>query len=129
MRRSSLLTAAFIFITVILMTFTGSCFAPTTSSSSTTTVTATRPDPVVTSVDAATSGTEGAYYAILHIKLENKGAEGTVLVIASVTQDEKTIQNEMPVYLMENDKDELKLTFPLTWKGGDWSFDVYTEIP
>ncbi len=127
MRRHSLFAATFIFITAMIMTLIGGCYA--TTGSSTSTMSSTRPEPEVVSTSATTSGTEGAYYAILHIKVKNKGAEGTVLVVASVTQDEKTVQNEMPMYLMAKETDELKLTFPLIWKGGEWSFKVWTEIP
>jgi len=78
---------------------------------------------------ATTSGTQSAYYATLDIQVKNEGAEGTVLVQASITQDEKTTSNEMPVYLAQNETHELKLTFPLEWEGGEFTSTVDAIVP
>jgi hypothetical protein len=130
MRRSRILGVAILVIVAAMAALTGGCFSTTGNSGSTTEATVViKPDPSVVSVVGTTSGTESAYYAILDIKVKNKGAEGTILVVASVTQAEKTVQNEMAVYLKQNETHELKLTFPLVWKGGEWKSDVKTQIP
>jgi hypothetical protein len=129
MRRSRFFGAVLLVVVMILAVFAGGCFSTGDSSTATEKTSTVKPDPVVESVVTTTSGTEGAYYAILDIKVKNKGAEGTILVVASVTQDGKTVQEEMPVYLMKNVTHELKLTFPLVWKGGVWTSDVKTQIP
>jgi hypothetical protein len=113
-----------------LMVFMGGCFNTGSSTGTATAITSSiKPEPVIESLTSTTSGTEGAYYAILDIKVKNNGAEGTILVIASVTQNDKTIQNEMPVYLMKGVTHELKMTFPLNWKGGEWKAEAHTQIP
>ena len=88
-----------------------------------------KPKPSVLPVTAATSGTESAYYTTLDIKVKNQGAEGIVLVKASVTQAGTTNTDEMPVYLTKNETEEIKLTFPLVWKGGEFSYDVQAVLP
>jgi hypothetical protein len=88
-----------------------------------------KPQPAVVNVVATTSGTETAYYATLDITVKNKGAEGTILVQATVTQNGKSSQNQMPVFLKQNETHELKLTYPLTWMGGDFTSDVKTIVP
>jgi hypothetical protein len=129
MRRSRLFGAFVLILVIGLAVFAGGCFGTENGGTATEKTSTVKPDPVVESVVTTTSGTQGAYYAILDIKVKNKGAEGTILVIASVTQDGKTVQEEMPVYLMKNVTHELKLTFPLVWKGGVWTSDVKTQIP
>jgi hypothetical protein len=115
---------------VLLMVFMGGCFNTSSSSGTATAISSSvKPEPVIDSLTSTTSGTEGAYYAILDIKVKNNGAEGTILVIASVTQADKTIQNEMPVYLMKGVTHEMKMTFPLVWKGGEWKAEAHTAIP
>jgi hypothetical protein len=130
MRRSILFCAVLFVLVAALSVLVGGCFGSSSSGvTATEKTTSIKPDPSVESVVATTSGTEGAYYAILDIKVKNRGAEGTILVVASITQAEKTVQNEMPVYLKQNETHELKLTFPLVWKGGTWTSDVKTQIP
>ena len=99
------------------------------SSSESTTATVVKPQPQVESVVTTTSGTQSAYYATLDIKVKNNGAEGTILVQASVTQNGKTNQNEMPVFLKEGEEHELKLTFPLVWEGGNFTCAVLAIVP
>jgi len=88
-----------------------------------------KPNPKVESVIETTSGTQNAYYATLDITVKNDGAEGTFLVVASVTQNGKTSRNEWPVYLKQGKSYEMKMTFPLTWKGGKWESNVQTVVP
>jgi ABC-type glycerol-3-phosphate transport system substrate-binding protein len=88
-----------------------------------------KPKPSVERITASTSGTEGAYYAILDIIVKNTGAEGTILVVGSVVQGGVTQQNEMPVYMMNGESHELKMTFPLKWKGGEFTAAAHCQLP
>lgn len=109
---------------LVLMLLSG-CTA-TSANSEPTLVT---PQPQVESVVATTSGTENGYYATLDIKVKNSGAEGTVLIQASITQNGKTTTNGMPVYLTQGEEQELKLTFPLVWGGGEFTSNVQAIMP
>jgi hypothetical protein len=122
--------AALLIMLAALFTFLSGCFATPSSSTPTTSSTqAVKPKPSVEKVIATTSGTEGAYFATLDIRVKNEGAEGTVLVIGKVTQTGQTTQREMPVFLKEGESHELKLTFPLIWRGGDFTSNVETIVP
>jgi hypothetical protein len=88
-----------------------------------------KPRPTVLLVNATTAGILDNYYAILNITAKNEGADGIVIVIASITQAGQTQKNEMPVYLTAGSAQTVKLVFPLKWKGGDWTPTVQTEIP
>jgi hypothetical protein len=105
------------------------CTGAGQSTSASVSAQAVKPQPAVVNVVATTSGTESAYYATLDITVKNKGAEGTILVQATVTQNGKSSQNQMPVFLKQNETHELKLTYPLTWMGGDFTSDVKTIVP
>jgi hypothetical protein len=130
MNRKILSGAAVIIMLAGLVLVSTSCLG---SSSATTPATnsseAVKPKPSVSSVIASTSGIQGAYYATLDITVKNDGAEGTILVVGSVTQSGTTNQAEMPVFLKQGESHELKLTFPLVWKGGDFTSNVQTLIP
>jgi hypothetical protein len=123
------------FITVVLITLSfgaSGCFVNSSAGSNTSNTTSQSvviPAPEVVSVVASTSGTESAYYATLDIKVKNNGAEGTILVKATMTQNGKSNSNEMPVFLKQNQTQELKLTFPLVWMGGEFTSKVETVIP
>jgi hypothetical protein len=131
MRYSRYLSIAMLITTAALIFTTAGCFSNSNSGDNSPTVQATsvKPKPSVTSVVATTSGTADAYYAILDIRVKNDGAEGTINVVATVTQSGKINQREMPVYLKQGETHELKLTFPLVWKGGDWTPKVQTQVP
>jgi len=88
-----------------------------------------KPSPTVLLVNATTAGVLENYYAILNITAKNEGADGIVIVVASITQAGQTQRNEMPVYLTAGSAQTVKLVFPLKWKGGDWTPTVQTEIP
>jgi hypothetical protein len=131
MKRVMLLGAAIvIMLGTLMLTFTG-CFGSGNRTEITTTITpdALKPKPTVLPVVATTSGTEAAYYAVLDIKVKNEGAEGVVLVKASVTQNGVTNTNEMPVYLKNKETHGLKMTFPLVWKGGEFKSAVEAVVP
>ncbi len=121
----------FLTIAVVLMMLTSGCFGSTSAanSSGVASPTVVKPKPKVENVVATTSGTQLAYYATLDIKVKNEGAEGTILVQATITQSGKNSTNEMPVFLKQGETHELKLTFPLVWEGGDFTSDVKTLIP
>jgi hypothetical protein len=121
---SSILTIATIF-----MVLTAGCFNGSTSNSTSNSTTALKPLPRVDSVVATTSGTDTAYFTTLDIKVINDGAEGTILVEASVSQAGKTTTNQMPVFLKKGENHELKMTFPLVWEGGDFTPKVVTKVP
>ncbi len=115
---------------IAIMLLSSSCFGgsnaatPTTNSKD-----AVKPKPSVEKVIASTNGTEGAYFATLDITVKNNGAEGTILVVGSITQAGQTKQSEMPVFLKEGETHELKMTYPLVWKGGEFTSNVQTIIP
>lgn len=88
-----------------------------------------KPRPTVLLVNATTAGMFENYYAILNITAKNEGADGVVIVVASITQAGQTQRNEMPVYLTAGSAQTVKLVFPLKWKGGDWTPTVETEVP
>jgi hypothetical protein len=130
MRRLVLTGAVILVLTVTFVTGLTGCFLSNdTSTQDTPTPTVVNPAPEVASVVATTSGTQAAYYATLAIRVKNNGAEGTILVKASVTQNGKTGTNEMPVFLKQNESHELKLTFPLVWQGGGFTSDVQALVP
>jgi hypothetical protein len=131
MKRLNIFSAAILIIAVALMLITPGCFGGTgiIGNSTPTTPTVVKPQPRIESVVATTSGTQSSYYATLDIKVKNDGAEGTILVKATVTQGGKSSQNEMPVFLKQGEDHELKMTFPLVWEGGEFTSDVQTVIP
>jgi hypothetical protein len=131
MRRSRILGAVVLVMAVAMILITTSCFANLgiTGSSKSATPTMVKPQPKVENVTATTSGTSAAYYVTLDIKVKNEGAKGTILVVAKVTQNGKTSQEEMEVFLKQGESHELELTFPLIWQGGDFTSDVQTRIP
>jgi len=88
-----------------------------------------KPSPTVLLVNATTAGVLDNYYAILNITAKNEGADGIVIVVASITQAGQTQRNEMPVYLTAGSAQTVKLVFPLKWKGGDWTPTVETVLP
>jgi hypothetical protein len=87
------------------------------------------PDPEVVNVIASTSGTPDAYYSTLDIKVRNNGAEGIILISAAITQGDDTQTRETEVFLKQGAEYELKMTFPLEWKGGEISTDVTATVP
>ena len=88
-----------------------------------------KPKPTIIDVSASTSGQLDYYYAILDINLKNDGAEGTVMVTATVAQGKENKTHEVPVSLAKDSKQPLRLVFPLKWKGGDWTPTVKVEVP
>jgi hypothetical protein len=130
MNRRILTVSSLTIILAALMILATSCFG--NSSSTTPPVSSTdavKPKPSVQSVVASTSGIANAYYATLDITVKNDGAEGTILVIGSVTQNGAINQAQEPVFLKQGESHELKLTFPLVWQGGAFTSNVQTIIP
>ncbi len=118
-------------VAVALMLVPTGCFGSGAANGAGTSATPTvvKPQPRIESVVATTSGTRISYYATLAIKVKNEGAEGTILVIGSVTQAGKTAKNEMEVFLKQGESHELKLTYPLVWQGGDFTTSVQAIVP
>src|SRR4030043_2067678 len=58
-----------------------------------------KPKPKVMLVNATTAGVFENYFAILDITAKNEGAEGVVIIVASITQGSDTKTSEMPVSL------------------------------
>jgi hypothetical protein len=129
MQRTKIFGAAILIIAAALMLVTSSCFGTASGASSGSGSSAVKPKPTVVSNVATTSGTASAYYTTLDIKVKNEGAEGTVLVQASVTQSGATNSREQEVYLSSGETHEIKLTFPLTWKGGEFTSNVQAIVP
>jgi hypothetical protein len=130
MKSRLLIGASLLIMLAALLTLLSGCFTTGSSSTPTTSSTqAVKPKPSVEKVIATTSGTEQAYFATLDIKVKNEGAEGIILVIGKITQAGQTTQREMPVFLKEGISHELKLTFPLVWRGGDFTSSVETIVP
>jgi hypothetical protein len=119
-----------VFAASLMLVSTG-CFGntPVTGATGSPTPITVKPQPRVENVVATTSGTQNAYFATLAIKVKNDGAEGTILVIGTVTQSGKTSQNEMEVFLKQGESHELKLTYPLVWQGGDFTPSVQAIVP
>lgn len=88
-----------------------------------------KPRPTVLLVNATTAGVFENYYAILDITAKNEGADGVVIIVASITQAGETKKNEMPVFLTKDNAQTIRLVFPLKWRGGDWTPTVATEVP
>jgi hypothetical protein len=80
-------------------------------------------------VNATTAGVFENYFAILDITAKNDGADGVVIIVASITQGSDTKTSEMPVSLKKDEAQTVRLVFPLKWRGGDWTPSVTTEVP
>ena len=131
MKRKVLTGAAITLLLIALLMSMTSCFSSSTGGSTPTvsSTAALKPKPSVQNVVASTSGIEGAYFATLDITVKNDGAEGTILVQGAVTQSGRTSQSEMPVFLKQGQTSEVKLTYILIWKGGDFTSNVQTLVP
>jgi hypothetical protein len=132
MRHSNkFLVVVVLVIAAALMLVSTSCFGinPASGANASATPTVVKPQPRIENVVATTSGTKSSYYATLDIKVKNDGAEGTILVIGSVTQAGKSAQNEMEVFLKQGESHELKLTYSLVWQGGDFTTNVQAIVP
>lgn len=129
MKRFKISSVIILIIMLVIMITAPGCFKESSSNTTSITATALKPQPKVESVIATTSGTEAAYFTTLDIKVKNDGAEGTILVVAGVTQNGKSSQEKMPVFLKKGESHELKMTFPLVWLGGDFTTNVQTIVP
>jgi hypothetical protein len=129
MQGKRIITAVILIVFVALMLSGSGCSGISSGASTVTPSGPVKPKPVIANYVATTSGTAAAYYTTLDIKVKNEGAEGTVLVQASVTQAGVTNSREQEVYLGSGETHELKLTFPLVWKGGDFGSNVQAVLP
>ena len=102
----------------------------TASVTSISTISATaKPQPSIANVSTETSGQFSNYYAIMSIDIQNNGAAGTVMVMASVTQAGVIHENDYPLYFSKSGTQTLRLVFPLQWQGGDWTPKVNVAVP
>jgi hypothetical protein len=130
MRHSKLFGVAVLVITAALMLVATSCFGSTGPGGSTSgTPAIVKPQPVVESTSATTSGTADSYFTTLDINVKNSGADGIILVTASVTQNGKTAQQEASSFIKNGENRPFELTFPLVWKGGDFTYTVQASLP
>jgi hypothetical protein len=132
MRRHYRLFGVVVLVAVmVLILLSAGCFGtnPANTTDTPTTPAVIKPQPRVENVVATTSGTKSSYFATLAIKVKNEGAEGTILVIGTVTQAGKSAQNDMEVFLKQGESHELKLTYPLVWQGGDFVTSVQAIVP
>lgn len=88
-----------------------------------------KPKPKIVLVNATTAGVFENYFAILDITAKNDGADGVVIIVASITQGSDTKTSEMPVSLKKDEAQSIRLVFPLKWRGGEWTPSVTTEVP
>jgi len=65
----------------------------------------------------------------MSIDIQNNGAAGTVMVMASVTQAGVIHENDYPLYFSKSGTQTLRLVFPLQWQGGDWTPKVNVAVP
>ena len=128
MRGKTLIGIAIVSMLVLLMVAATSCFG-SNGGSSTATPEVLKPKPSVQKTVANFSGTKDGYYVTLDIIVKNSGSEGVILVTAAVTQAGRTQQDEMEVFLKQGASHELKMTFPLVWKGGEPTYNVQAIIP
>jgi|WetSurMetagenome_2_1015567.scaffolds.fasta_scaffold670510_1 hypothetical protein len=131
MKKVKWYSVAAVILAVALVFLVSSCSTGSSSGNTPATPKLSVPDPVVESVNAATSGMGDKYYAILDITVKNNGADGTVLVVAKITQAGLTQENEIPISINHNAKQTVKLVFPLQWKVNDWksTIDVKAIVP
>lgn len=88
-----------------------------------------KPSPVILGISATTSGMFGSYYAILDVTVKNEGADGMIILIGSINQDNHNVTSELPIYLAHKLTQTVRMILPLTWRGGDWTPSAVAEIP
>lgn len=88
-----------------------------------------RSNPQVVGITASTVGFYEDYQVILDANIKNNGAEGVIIVIASVTQSGNTSTKQMPISLGKGESQVVRFIFPIKWKGGEWTPNVTTELP
>ena len=88
-----------------------------------------KPQPTVEGVKAATGGGPGNYFAIVDVTVKNEGADGAILVVASIAQAGQTQEGEQAIFILHNSRQVVRLIFPLKWKGGDWTPSVQAKVP
>ena len=129
MRRSKIFGAVILVVLAASMVLAVGCSSKSSNSSASTAATVVKPQPTVESVVASTSGTQSAYYTTLDIKVKNNGADGMIVVQASVTQSGKTSQGNFSVFLKRGAEYEAPLIFPLVWEGGEFTCEAHATVP
>lgn len=133
MPRIKLFSIAALTILTAILLLTSGCLGGSEGASSTASATptpkVTKPEPVVESVVANSTGEADHYYCILNVTIKNSGAEGVILLKASMTQGDQTTENDMSLYMSQGEEKSVKLVFPIKWQGGDWTPHVLAEVP
>ena len=131
MRRVRLLSiVVFVILAAILFSALSCSGGSNTGSSTSTTIEATNVKPSIDSVDVINTGTQNNYYAILDITVKNDGTDGAVILTGSVTQGtQPPVTNEMPVYLVGNSKQVIRMVLPLKWGAGEPIAKAQVRIP
>jgi hypothetical protein len=88
-----------------------------------------KPKPVVVGIYATTTGMFDDYYAILDVTVRNEGADGMVILISSINQNNEKVTNELPTYLARNVSQTVRMVLPLTWRSGEWTPSAVVVIP
>jgi hypothetical protein len=133
MHRIKLLSVAVLIVLAAVLLLTSGCQGGSSGESNSdntpVTPTVTKPNPVVESVVANSTGELDKYYAILNITIKNDGAEGMILLKASITQGDQTTDNDISLYMSQGERESVKLVFPLKWQGDEWTPHVTAEVP
>ena len=128
-RYKLLIVAVLVVIAALTITATGCGHSKSSVTSNPSTISVIKPEPTVAKVTASTSGVQNNYYADLDITVKNNGADGTILVKASVTQVDNTSTQEQAVFIKGGQTQELKMTFHILWEVGDWTPSVQAVVP
>lgn len=127
-KRAGLLGAALVLLFSLSACFWRSSEAPP-ASPSLAQQSVLKPRPRVTAITASTAGFLEDYYAILDANIKNEGAEGTILVVATLSQGAITTTKQVPMFLRKGSTQVVRFIFPLKWKGGEWTPSVTAEVP
>ncbi len=129
MYRKKLLSIANLIVLAVVLLLASGCVSKTNSDNTTPTLMVTKPRPVVESLVANTTGGPDKYYAVLNITIKNDGADGIILLKATMTQGSQSTENDMPLYMTQGERESVRLVFPLEWQGGEWTPHVVAEVP
>jgi hypothetical protein len=88
-----------------------------------------KPHAKVSDVKAATAGAYQDYYVILDATVKNEGADGSLLVLASVTQDGAARTQQTSLFLRKDGSQVVRFVFPIKWEGGEWTPVVTVKAP
>lgn len=124
----------FLMVILILLFLLSSCFSNSNVPASPTSPAPVnesliKPQPQVANVTASTIGFFEDYQVILEVTIKNNGAEGSVIVIAKLTQAGTTATKQLPISLSKGGTQTIHFVFPLKWEGGEWVPEVTCKLP